>query len=78
MQNDITPLPDHPDAEVTHAHILKRLDQLEDRLEPILDTWQDVAALSRSGRIVGRFILWTGGVVVAFMATWTALKEWKL
>ena len=73
MTDDITPLPDDANTEVTHAHIIKRLDQLEDKLEPILETWQDVAALSRSGRIVGRFIIWTGGVVVAALAIWALL-----
>jgi tetrahydromethanopterin S-methyltransferase subunit G len=75
---DITPLPDDADTEVTHAHIIKRLDQLEAKLEPIIDTWQDVAALSRSGRIVGRFIIWTGGVVVASLAIWNLIGgKWE-
>jgi len=59
--------------EITHADIIKRLDSLEAKLEPMLATWEDVAALARSGRIVGRFILWTGGVVVAAMAIWTTI-----
>lgn len=58
------------DEELTHADIIRRLDRLETKLEPVLETWQDVAALGRSGRIVGRLILWVGGLVVAVMATW--------
>ena len=56
------------DSEITHAHIVERLDKLEAKLEPIIETWQDVAALGRSGRILGRFMLWSGGLVVAFLA----------
>lgn len=78
MDYDITPLPDDADSKITHAHIIKRIDRLEERLEPVLDTWEDVAALSRSGRIVGRIILWAGGVVVAAMAVWSVITgEWK-
>ena len=63
-----------PDVkEPTHADLAERLDRIEKTLEPIADTWEDVAALGRSGRIVGRFILWTAGMVVAVMAAWNQL-----
>ena len=61
------------DKKPTHADIIARLDSLEKKLEPILETWQDVAALGRSGRIIGRCIMWTAGLVVAVMAAWTAI-----
>jgi len=60
--------------EPTYADIIQRLDQLEEKLEPLLDTWQDVAALGRSGRIIGRAILWSAGVVVGVMAAWSSLN----
>jgi len=71
--DDITPLGDDADEELTHAHIIKRIDRLEERLEPILAGYEDVAALSRSGHIIGRIILWIGGVVAACAATYTIL-----
>ena len=74
--DDITPLQAGADVEVTHAHILKRLDRLEERLEPVFEiNWKDIAALSRSGRIIGHLILWTGGLVAALAATWAFLNE---
>jgi len=61
-------------SECSYADILKRLDVLEETLEPIINTWQDVAVLGRYTRIVFRSILWMASMVIALLAAWTALK----
>jgi hypothetical protein len=60
--------------EVTHADIIRRLERIEERMEvedkklaPVFESYKDVAALGRSGRLVGRTILWIGGLVGAVM-----------
>lgn len=60
-------------SEYSHADIIKRLDQLEEKLAPLFDAWTDVAALGRTGRIVGRAVMWTAAMVVSVMAAYTVL-----
>lgn len=60
--------------EITHAHIVERLEVLEDKLEPLIQTLQDIAVLGRFAGIVSRSVLWVAGLVVAVLAAWSALK----
>ena len=63
------------DDKISHSDIIKRLDTLETKLEPIISTWEDVAGIVRGWSLVARFILWTAGVVVLIMAAWNAVVE---
>jgi hypothetical protein len=59
--------------ELTHADIIRRLDQLEEKLEPMFSAWSNINAMGISLRIVGRGVLWSAGLVVAVMAAYTAV-----
>ena len=62
-------------SEPTHADIINRLDRLEEKLAPILLTWQDCTAIGRGFRAAGRGILWVAALVVAVMAAWSAINS---
>lgn len=59
---------------ISHADLAERLERIEETLEPIAETWQEVVVLGRYTRIVFRSIVWTAGMVVVVMAAWNTVN----
>jgi hypothetical protein len=59
---------DRRDSEVTHITIMAKLEEMEQKLEPIFEVWEDVAAVGRIGKLVRRIVIWGAPICAALAA----------